>query len=81
MTEETTEHYPLWIPPTYVEEGLFEPSEYSLEDWRDAHDALGDLFQMAMSVDNKAFLLALSDAQDRVGIELEGARRRARGAA
>jgi hypothetical protein len=80
MTEETTEHYPLWIPPTYLEEGSFK-DEYSLEHWEQAEAALGNLVQMSMVFDSEALLLALWDAQDRAGIEVEKARRRARGAA
>jgi cell division protein YceG involved in septum cleavage len=81
MTEETMEHYPRWIPPTYLEEGLFEPSEYSVEDWRQAEAALGDLVQMSLVLDNQALILALWDARDRVAVEVGRARRRARGAA
>lgn len=80
MTEETTEHYPLWIPPTYLEAGSFK-DEYSLEDWEQAEAALGSLVQMSMAFDNQALLLALWDAQDRASIEVDRARRRARGAA
>jgi hypothetical protein len=77
MTEETTERYPLWMPPTYLEEGSFK-DEYSFEDWRQAEAALGDLVQMAMHFDNEALLFALWDAGDRARIEEKRARQRAR---
>jgi hypothetical protein len=80
MTEETTEHCPRWIPPTYLEEGSFKV-EYSLEVWRQAEAALVDLLQMSMRFDNEALHLALWDAQDRARIEVDRARLRARGAA
>jgi hypothetical protein len=81
MTGATTEHYQRWIPPTYLEEGSFEPSQYSAEAWEQAEEALVRLVQMSMTFDNEALHLALWDAQDRARIELDGARRRARGAA
>ena len=81
MTQETTKNYPLWMPPTYLKEGSFEPSQYSAEDWEQAEEALGHLIQMSMAFDNQALLLALWDAQDRARIEVDRARRGARGAA
>jgi hypothetical protein len=81
MAEETMEQSPLWIPPTYQEEDSFKPSEYGLEDWRQAEEVLGHLVQMSMAFDNQALLLALWDAQDRAGIEVDRARRHALGAA
>jgi hypothetical protein len=80
MTEERTEHYPRWIPPTYLEAGSFK-DEYPLEDWEYAEAALGNLVQMSMAFDNEALTLALWDAQDRARMEVDRARRRARGAA
>jgi hypothetical protein len=80
MTEETTQHYPRWIPPTYLQEGSFK-DEYTPEDWEQAEAALGDLVQMSMALDNEPLTLALWDAQDRARIEVDRARRRARGAA
>jgi hypothetical protein len=71
------EQYPLWIPPTYLEEGSFE-DEYSFEDWHQAEMVIGDLVQMSMNFENEALLLALWDAKDRTEIELERARQRAR---
>jgi hypothetical protein len=77
MTEATTEQYPLWIPPTYLEAGSFE-DEYSFEDWRQAESVIGDMLQMAMNFENEALLLALWDARDRTEIEIKRARQRAR---
>lgn len=77
MTEAAMEQHPLWIPPTYLEEGSFE-DEYSFEDWRQAEMVIGDLLQMSMNFENEALLLALWDAQDRIEIEIKRARERVR---
>jgi hypothetical protein len=55
--------------------------EYGLEAWRYAQGALEDLVEMSLRFENKAFTLALEDAADRARIEVDRARRRARGAA
>jgi hypothetical protein len=78
MTQETTKSYPLWIPPTYLEEGSFEPSQYSVEDWRQAEEAIGELVGMATAFDNQCLILALWHAQDRAKLEVERAKQRAR---
>jgi hypothetical protein len=77
MTEAAMERYPLWILPTYLEEGSFE-DEHSLEDWQQAESVIGDLLQMSMNFENEALLLALWDAQDRTRIEIKRARQRGR---